>query len=181
MFGLCQKSSSWRARKLKRLILLSGLCKIAGNFPAHPCTSHTQRGLRSQSWDSRLNCILTQCMFGLPRLVSENRLCEPNSIETSSKRESLERWCSEQTARKSSINCQSKASLQSSAIESKHNHLNFGAPQFPGTACTQSSFLCPPWDLRLTTHSYHCSILLSTPTFILSQHCYCEIHNECVI
>jgi hypothetical protein len=35
------------------------------------------------------------------------------------------------TASKSAINSQSKASLQSPAIESKHNHLEFSAPQFP--------------------------------------------------
>jgi len=82
-------------------------------------------------------------MFGPPKLVSENWLRGQNSIERSSERENLESSCYEKTATKSAINCQSKASLQFSAIESKHNHFNFGVPQFHGTACMQSSFLCP--------------------------------------
>ena len=45
----------------------------------------------------------------------------------------------------SAINCQSKPSLQSSAIEFKHNYFNFSAPEFPRTAHMQLSFLCPPW------------------------------------
>jgi len=115
-------------------------------LPAHPCTSLTQRFLSSQCLDSRLNCILTRCMYGLPRLVSENRLCEPDSIENCSKRENLESLSYEKTSTKSAINCQSMASVQSSAIKSKHHQLNFRAPQFPETACLQSSFLCPPRD-----------------------------------
>ena len=47
---------------------------------------------------------------------------------------------------KSAISCQSKPRLQSSAIESKHNHFNFGAPQYPGTACMKQLFLSPQWD-----------------------------------
>jgi hypothetical protein len=57
--------------------------------PAHQCTTLTQRGLSYQIFESRLNCILTKCMFGLPKLVSENRLCGPNSIERTPERENL--------------------------------------------------------------------------------------------
>jgi len=93
-------------------------------------------------------------MFGPPKLVSENRLCGPYSIERSSERENLESSSYEKTATKSAINCQSKASLQFSAIESKHNHFNFSAPQFPGTTCMQPWFLCPPWhDVPLYIHT----------------------------
>jgi hypothetical protein len=114
------------------------------NTSAHPCTALTQRVLCSQIFESRLNSIRTRCMFGLPKLVSENRFCGPKSIERSSEREN--RVCSSygKTATKSAINCQSRVSLQSSAIGSKHNHFNFGAPQFPRTACIQPSFHCLP-------------------------------------
>ena len=71
-------------------------------------------------------------MFGPPQLVFENRLCQLKSIERSSERENHESSSYEKTATKSAINCQSKASLQSSAIESKDNHFNFGTHQFPG-------------------------------------------------
>jgi len=53
-------------------------------------------------------------------------------------RDNLESSSYEKTATNSAINCQSKPSLQSSAIESKHNNFNFGAPQFPGIAYMQS-------------------------------------------
>jgi len=132
-----------KSENLKRLILLSDSARWPAT-PAHPCTALTQRGPSSHIFESRLNCILTKCMFGLPKLVSENRLCGPNSIERSPERENLESSSYEKIATKSAINCQSKASLQSSAIESKHNLFNFGAPQFPGTACMQPSFLCLP-------------------------------------
>jgi len=66
--------------------------------------------------------------------------------ERSSKRESLESSSEEKTTSKIAINCQSKVSLQSPANESYRNNLIFGAPQFPGTACIQSSFHCPLWD-----------------------------------
>jgi len=131
------------SENLKRLILLSNSARWPAT-PTHPCTALTQRGLSSQIFESRLNCILTECMFGQPKLVSENRLWGPYSIERSSERENLESSRYEKTATKSAINCQSKASLQSSGIESKHNHFNFSAPQFPGTTCMQPSFLCPP-------------------------------------
>jgi hypothetical protein len=67
-------------------------------------------------------------MFGPLKLVSENRLCEPISIKRSSERENLESSSYEKKATKSAINCQSKVSLQSTAMESKPNDLNFGAP-----------------------------------------------------
>ena len=156
MFGLSQKSCSWRARNSKDWFRSVDSARWPAT-PAHPCTALTQRGLSSRSIESRFNCFLTKCMIGLPKLISENRLCEPNSIKKSSKIENLESSSYEKTAMKSAINCQSEASLQSSAIESKHNHLNFSAPQFPGTACVKSSLLCLRWDWSLTTHSYHCS------------------------
>jgi hypothetical protein len=88
-------------------------------------------------------------MFGPPKLVFDNRLSGQNSIERSFERENFESSSYEKIAMQSVINCQSKASMQSSAIESKHNHFNFGAPQFPGTACMQPSFLGPP---DMTSH-----------------------------
>jgi len=66
--------------------------------------------------------------------------------ERSSKRETLDSGSEEKTTLKIAINCQSKARLHSPANESYRNHLNFGAPQFPWTACMQSSFFCPLWD-----------------------------------
>jgi len=143
-----------KSENLKRLILLSHSTRWLAS-PALPCTALPQRGLCSQIFESRLNCILTKCMFGPPKLVSENRLCGPNSIKRSSERENLESSSYEKTATKSAINCQSQASLQSSAIESKHNYFYFGAPQFPGTACMQPSFCCPPWhDVSLACNHY---------------------------
>ena len=132
-----------KSEDLKRQILLSDSARWPAT-PTHPCTALTQRSLSSHIFESRLNCILTQCMFGPQKLVSENRLCGPNSLERISVRENLQSLSYEKTAAKSAINCQSKASLQSSAIESKHNHFSFGAPQVPGTACMQPSFVCPP-------------------------------------
>jgi len=46
----------------------------------------------------------------------------------------------------SANNCQSKATLQSLAILSMQNHLNFSALQFMETAYMQTSFLCPLWE-----------------------------------
>jgi hypothetical protein len=131
-----------KSENLKRLILLSDSARWPAT-PAHPCTALTQRGQSSQIFESRLNCILTKCMFGPPKLIFVNTLCGPISIERRSERENLESSSYEKTATKSAINCQSKVSLQSFAIESKQNHFNFGAPQFPETACIQLSFLCP--------------------------------------
>jgi len=51
------------------------------------------------------------------------------------------------------LTVKSQPSLQASAIQSDHNHLNFGAPQFPGAVCRQLSCLCQPWhDLSLWLH-----------------------------
>jgi len=137
----------------KRRILLSDSTRWAATL-AHPSTALTQRGLSFQIFESRLNCILTQCMFGQPKLVSKNRFYVTNSIQRSSERENPVRSSYEKTATKSAINCQSKPSLQSSAIESKHNHFNFGAPQFPGTSCMQLSSLClPRHDVSLYIHT----------------------------
>jgi len=61
------------------------------------------------------------------------------------------------TALKSAINCENKASLQSAAIKSKHNHLNFSAPQLQE--------LCAP--------NYHSSAgceMTSQYVFILLPH-----------
>jgi hypothetical protein len=132
-----------KSENLKRLILLHDSARWQ-TTPAHQCTTLTQRGLSSQIFESRLNCVLTKCMFRPPKLIPENRLCQLQSTQGSTKRDNLDSLSYEKTATKSAINCQSKASLQSSAIESKHNHFNFGAHQFPGTACQKPSFLCPP-------------------------------------
>ena len=78
-----------KSENLKRLILLSDSARWPATH-AHPCTTLSQRGLSSQIFESRLNCILTECMFGPPKLVCENRLCGPNSIEKSSERENPE-------------------------------------------------------------------------------------------
>jgi len=130
MFGLCQKSWSSRAR-------------ISNNrfFPATvqdgrqlPLT-HVPHLLNEAEGLNPFNADFTQfclpCMFGPPKHGSDNRLCEPISIRCEVRRENLESSRSEKSALKSAINCQSIASLQSQAIESKHNHLNLGAPQFP--------------------------------------------------
>ena len=118
--------------------------RVSGRFACGFRTDLHFADVSCQIFESRLNCFLTKCMFGPPKLVSENGLCGPNSIERSSEREYLESSSYEKTATKSAINCQSKASLQSSAIASKHNHFNFGAPQLHQTAFMQPSFLCPP-------------------------------------
>jgi hypothetical protein len=142
-----------KSENLKRLILLSVFARWPAT-PAHPCTALTQRGLRSQIVELRHTCILTKCMFRLPKSRSKNRLCEPKSIGRTSEREKCQCSSYKKTATKSAINCQSKASLQSSAIESKHNYFNFGVPQFPGTACMQPTFLCLPWhDVSLYIHT----------------------------
>ena len=103
------------------------LCKMAGNFRS-PMNRTYSKGLSSQIFESRLTCILTKWMFWPPKLVSENRLYGPISIEGRSQKENLESSSYEKTAMKSAINCQSKESLQFSAIEFTHNHFNFGAP-----------------------------------------------------
>ena len=82
---------------------------------------------------------------------------------------------------KSAINCQSKASLQSSAIESKHItistsvHLN----SLELHACNHY----PSARRDMTSHYTHTIVEYSFQPqyYILSQHCSCEIHNECVI
>jgi hypothetical protein len=142
-----------QSENLKRLILLSDSARWPAT-PVHPCTALTQWGQSSQIFESRHNCILTNCMFGPPELVFEKGLCGPKSIERHSERDNLESSSYEKTATNSAINCQSKASLQSSAVESKYNHFNFGAPQFPGTACMQLLFLCLLWhDVLLYIHT----------------------------
>jgi len=145
-----------KSENLKRLILLSDSARWPAT-PTNPCTALTQKGLSSPIFESRLNCILTQWMFVQAKLISENRLCQPKSIKRSSNREHLETSSYEKTATNSAIHCQSNASLQSSAIQSKHNHFNFGAPQFPGTACMQPLFLCPPRH-EVSLYSYHFTI-----------------------
>jgi hypothetical protein len=141
-----------KSKNLKRLILLSN----SGRWPAtptHPCSALTQRGISFQSFEWRHNCTLTKCILGPPKLISENRLCGLDSIKRSSERESLEHICYKQTAMNSAINSQSTPNLQSSAIQCNHSHVNFSAPQFPGTACMQQSFLCQPWyDVSLYIH-----------------------------
>ena len=78
-----------------------------------------------------LSRVWLTCMFRPPQLVAEIESCEPISIMSDGwKWENLECSLSEKTASKSAIYSQSKASLQSAAIQSKHNHLNLGAPQF---------------------------------------------------
>jgi len=56
---------------------------------AHPCIALTQRGLSSPCIECRFNLILTNCMFGQPNLISENRLCEPISIKSEVRRERI--------------------------------------------------------------------------------------------
>ena len=146
MFGPLQvralSKELWKLKSenLKRLILLSDSARWPAT-PAHPCTALTQRCLSCPIFNSRLNCILTKYMFGPPKLGFESRLAGLNSIERNSERENLECGSNKYTATKSAIHCQSKGSLQSPAIESQHNHFNFGVPQFPRTAWMQRSFL----------------------------------------
>jgi len=155
----CARSGSvrelWKLKSenLKWLILLSNSARWPAT-PTHQCTALTQTALSSQIFEPRLNGILTKCGFGRPKLVSEKRLCGLNSIETCSERVNVESLSYEKTVTKSATNCWSKPSLQSSAIESQHNHFNFGEPQFPGTACMQPSFLCLLWhDVSLYIHT----------------------------
>ena len=68
-------------------------------------------------------------------------------------RENLESSSYEKAAMKNAIHSQSQASMQSSAIESKYNHFNCSAPEFPLTAWMPPSFLCPPrHDVSLYIH-----------------------------
>ena len=64
----------WKVKSsnLKRLILLSDPARWPAT-PAHPCTALTHRGLSSQIFESRLYCVLNECMCGTPKLVSETR------------------------------------------------------------------------------------------------------------
>jgi hypothetical protein len=143
----------FQSKNLRRLILLCDSARWQATS-AYPCTALIQTGISLQIFKSRLNCILTKCIFRLPNLVSENKWCGPKSIERSSGRENLESTSYDNTATKSAMNCQRKATLQSSAIESKHNHFNSSALQFLATACMHPSFLCPPWhDVSLCIHS----------------------------
>jgi hypothetical protein len=91
-----------KSENLKRLILLSNSARWPAT-PAHPYTALTHSGLSSQIVESRLNSIMTKCMFGPANLVSQNRLCGPKSIVRSTKRNNLESLSYEKTATKSAI------------------------------------------------------------------------------
>ena len=131
MFRLCQKSWSFRARISK-----DKFCLVTLQDGRQLLLTHVPYLLNLAWVVNALNANLTRfwltCMFWLPKLISEKRLCGPISIKSEcSKRENRESSRLEKTASKSAINCQSKVCLQSSAIGSKQNYLNFGPPQFP--------------------------------------------------
>ena len=161
MFGplqvraLSKKLWKLKSENLKRLILLSDSARWPAT-PTHPCTTLTQRGLSSQIFESRLNCILTKCMFGPPKLVSENRVSGPKSKQRCSEEENLQSSSLREDSyeESNSLSEYGEPAILSHWVQA-YNHFNFGAPQFPGTACMQPSFLCPPWyDVSL--YSYHC-------------------------
>jgi len=117
-----------RSDNPKRPILFNNSARWPAT-PTHPCTTLSLRGLVSEWFEYRLNSIQTNCLFQLAKPVSENSIMQTGFHQQwSLKRQNHESSSYGMTASKSTINCQSKASFQSPAIESKHNHFKFSAP-----------------------------------------------------
>lgn len=185
MFGPLQvralSKELWKLKSenLKRLILLSDSARWPAT-PAHPCTTLTQRGLSSPIFESRLNCILTNCMFGPPKLISENRLFEPKSIERALRERILKAQVMRRQLRRVQLTVRVRQACNPqpwnpSITISTSVHLN--SPEL--LACNYySSARCD-----MTSHYTHTIVEYSFQPqyYILSQHCSCEIHNECVI
>jgi len=129
---------------LKRQILFSD----SARWPAaatDPYTALTWWGLSSQWFEYRHHSILTKCIIWVTKTHIWKWIMWTNfDQERSSKREKLESLSWEMPASRCAINFHSEASFKSTAIQPKHNHVNFGAPQFPELhACNHHSFaLC---------------------------------------
>ena len=141
------KDLELQSENLKRQNLFSKSARLPAT-PAYACTALTQTGLSSQCGECWLNSILTNWNVS----AAKTRIWQYNMPtdfhqEWSSKTDNVESSLKENPAMKSAISCQSmvsEATFQSPAIESRHSHLNFGAPQLPELyACNHhSSALC---------------------------------------
>ena len=165
---------------IQRQILLNDSARWPAT-PTHPCTALIQTGLSPQLFGCRLTWIYTKCIFGRPKLISENRLCEIISIMSEVQRERIlnawvqtwqlwrvqltfrERWAPNPRPLNLSITMESSVHLNS------RNCMHV------------IMILLPAVRRHRTMHPYPCCVMLSIPTCIVSQHCSSETHNEYVI
>jgi len=180
MFRLCQKTFELQSVNVTTPILFIDTAWWPAT-PTYPCTVLAQWRQFSQCFECWRSSILTNLYV----LASETRMWKKITWtefdqKSSSKRENLESSCSQKTALKSAIHCQSKTGLQSPAIESKHSHLNFGAPEFPELyPCYHySSARCEMTSHHSFIWLYHIAF---NPEINWSHHSCGETHNEYVI